>query len=206
MFGCDLVGQLCGYLHLKTRASKWTQTILLTKLRQAVAVQGWVIFNLVLEKEISVLDFTSKLIEEMITFLKTKSQKRQRSPTTAQNLQVPPPRKKVCPPPLNIPLNFDHYPVKRAITKREKGKRCCQDGNCPCFHCSKPTQIFCEGCWVHLCIPQVRENKRNCFKEFHLRLFFFSLVLFVFHVLIIFPQILEVFIFILFYFIHYLFI
>ena len=45
MYGCDLVGQLCSSLRLKTRTAKWPHTIILGKLRQAVAVQAKVLYN-----------------------------------------------------------------------------------------------------------------------------------------------------------------
>jgi len=65
MYGCDLVGQLCATLRMKTRCKKWPHTILLGKLRQAVAVQARALYNKKTGQTLSVTSFTEKLIGEL---------------------------------------------------------------------------------------------------------------------------------------------
>ena len=162
MFGCDLVGQLSGSLRLKTRTAKWTQTFLLAKFRQSVAVQARALYNMRFGKSLSVHEFTEGLIEELMAKM-DKPRKRAvgpekiPSPTTSkEKVYRPPP-----PPP-----EWRHWTTFHRSEKSEQGKKVTHhQGHCRI--CRRSVKTYCRQCRIFLCVGQLGKNENDCFMEFH---------------------------------------
>lgn len=174
MYGCDLTGQLCSSLQLKNRTRKWTQTIILGKLRQAIASQARTLYNIRFDKKISVLDFAAKLLMEMEENIGKRNQDhiQRNSPNRRKRrmsglIATPTSKRRVIASEDMFEkaqaTSFDHWPCRSEKFVGD-ARRC---RVCYAFGSIKKTTMFCQTCKVFLCIPHADSDERDCFKFYH---------------------------------------
>jgi len=169
MYGCDTVGQLCGYLKFKTRTPKWTQTVLFGKLRQSIAVQARTLYNLRFDKRLSVIHFTQMLISEFqrniekrrLDMLNRSPGRKRKRRTSVSSLMTPTSRRT----PLisaDSQLNL-HWPARipRGSSNSRRCRQCYKEG------IVTKTTFFCQECEIFLCVPHAESVDSDCFRKFH---------------------------------------
>jgi DDE_Tnp_1-like zinc-ribbon len=168
-------------LKLKTRTTKWTQTAILRKFRQAIAVQARTLYNVRFDDDdsLSVLSFACQLQKEMEldilncqndvdrrTRSSSSSPSRGRRRMSTSPLRMPvPKRKRRADEVTTLSDVGNHWPCR---TEKAKGISCrckvCYNG----FNKqTTSTSFFCQKCEVFLCIPHANSQERDCFRLYH---------------------------------------
>lgn len=164
MGGVDLQDSLLGLYPIKLKSRKWYMRIFCHMI-DVVIVNAWLLsrkINKQLNKNenIPLLEFKTKLAENLCLMGKIKEKKRGRpstsgasTPTHSPTLSTPKRRCLEPRPTENIKFdNIGHWPIH--TENRERCKK---------LNCKGKSRTMCEKCGLHLCL----NNTNNCFKSFH---------------------------------------